>query len=98
MVPLETPGRGRSAHLKPADDLFELAKINANSIPLDGVPYALVGTSMGAVRAYEIARVAERANLPKPMALIAVACPGPTTVEAYARSFRVKLAQTGRIG
>jgi medium-chain acyl-[acyl-carrier-protein] hydrolase len=78
LVPVLLPGReGRIAD-SPRDDMRALVTEIADAIaPLDARPFALVGHSMGAWIAFELARELRRRGEPLPCALVAIASPAP---------------------
>ncbi|CAL8466746.1 g6282 [Coccomyxa elongata] len=84
VCPIEVPGRGRREGEPYINQISELATALAHSLPLQGKPYALFGTCLGAITAYEMARVVEREkNAPMPVALFAAAV-SPPHLYAYA--------------
>ena len=60
------------------------------------MPYALFGTCLGAIVAYELARCAERAGLPLPVALFTAAVSPPNLyAEAVAQLYAAPGSQPG---
>ena len=64
VLAVQYPGR-QDRHREPmVDDVRELARSVHSALPTDGVPTALLGHSMGAVVAFEVARHMQRATAP----------------------------------
>nr|AID65225.1 nonribosomal peptide synthetase [Cystobacter fuscus] len=67
VVPVEFPGRGALASQEPLEGIADMAAFVLERIRADGGgPYALFGHSMGALLAYEVARVAGDTGLDEP--------------------------------
>ncbi|BBC29256.1 hypothetical protein SGFS_005470 [Streptomyces graminofaciens] len=72
VLAVQYPGRQDRRHEACIDNIPELAdQIFTALRPLDDLPLALFGHSMGAVLAYEVALRMERAGLPSPVRLFA---------------------------
>lgn len=80
ICPIELPGRGRRFEEKAVPDVKDLTVLLAKSLPLDGVPYAIVGVSFGGILAYELAREIEAASLPSPIAVVLMASMAPQSL------------------
>ena len=63
VCPVELPGRGRREGETAINDVRELAKVLARSLPLSDKPYAIFGTCLGAIVGYEIVREVEMSLL-----------------------------------
>jgi hypothetical protein len=78
VCPVEIPGRGRREGERPINDVRELARLLARSLPLSDKPYAIFGTCLGAIVGYEIAREVEETRCaPIPVALFTAAVSPP---------------------
>lgn len=78
VCPVEIPGRGRREGEPAINDVRELARLLARSLPLSDKPYAIFGTCLGAIVGYEIAReVDESRCAPMPAALFTAAVSPP---------------------
>ena len=78
VCPVEIPGRGRREGERPINDVRELARLLARSLPLSDKPYAIFGTCLGAIVGYEIAREVEESRCaPMPVALFTAAVSPP---------------------
>ena len=78
VCPVEIPGRGRREGERPINDVRELARLLARSLPLSDKPYAIFGTCLGAIVGYEIAREVEESRCaPLPGALFTAAVSPP---------------------
>ncbi|NUQ64539.1 MAG: thioesterase [Pirellulales bacterium] len=77
-LPAKLPGREERFREPPVDSLPALIEAFAKALPNDpDVPFALLGHSMGALIAFELARTLRRRHAVAPVCLIAVACPAP---------------------
>jgi medium-chain acyl-[acyl-carrier-protein] hydrolase len=76
--PVHLPGRGRRSREKPFSELLPLAEVLADALlsHLDK-PYALFGHSIGAIIAFELARVLRREGGPLPLYLFVSGCRAP---------------------
>ena len=76
--PVHLPGRGRRAREKPFTELLRLAEVSATAL-LSHIdkPYALFGHSVGAIIAFELARVLRRKEAPLPLHLFVSGCRAP---------------------
>ena len=78
VCPVEIPGRGRREGEPAINDVKELARLLARSLPLSDKPYAIFGTCLGAIIGYEIAREVEESRCaPMPLALFTAAVSPP---------------------
>eukprot|EP00884_Botryococcus_braunii_P010404 jgi/Botrbrau1/19365/Bobra.0471s0002.1 len=77
VCPVELPGRGRRQADVAVNDVVEIAETLAHTLPLEGIPYAIFGTCLGAIIGYEIIRVAQRDGLPMPVAFFPAAVSPP---------------------
>ncbi|KAK9803914.1 hypothetical protein WJX72_004698 [[Myrmecia] bisecta] len=77
VCPIELPGRGRREGEPAISDVHTLAAQLAECLPLQGKPYALFGTCLGAITAYEVARQAQAKGLPLPVAIFPSAVSPP---------------------
>ena len=60
VCPVEIPGRGRREGEPAINDVKELARLLARSLPLSDKPYAIFGTCLGVIVGYELVREVER--------------------------------------
>lgn len=78
VCPVEIPGRGRREGERSINNVQELARLLARSLPLSDKPYAIFGTCLGAIVGYEIAREVEDSRCaPMPLALFTAAVSPP---------------------
>ena len=85
VCPVELPGRGRRVGDDPPATLAALAAEIAAGLDLESGPYALFGTCLGAILAYEVAAAAVAAGRPTPAGLfVAAASPPRLYAEAVA--------------
>jgi surfactin synthase thioesterase subunit len=78
VCPVELPGRGRREGEMAINDVHELARLLANSLPLKDKPYAIFGTCLGAIIGYELVREVERTGVaPLPVAFMPAAVSPP---------------------
>lgn len=78
--PIELPGHGVRSSEEPATDLTELARTALAALSgdlADGRPYALFGHSLGGLLAFELARLIERTDLPRPRLVVVSAVRAP---------------------
>lgn len=82
--PVELPGRGARLAEPLLTDMQALARQLANEQRLTAnAPYALLGHSMGALLAFELAHELRALGCPPPVALFACGTAAPTRREAY---------------
>lgn len=78
VCPVELPGRGRREGEPAVNDVRELARLLARSLPLTDKPYAIFGTCLGAIVGYEVVREIERTNCaPLPLVFMPAAVSPP---------------------
>jgi medium-chain acyl-[acyl-carrier-protein] hydrolase len=78
VCPIQPPGREDRYSEPPFTSLTALARALARDMaPCLDRPFAIFGHSMGALLAFEIARVLRHAGLPEPRALLLAAYPAP---------------------
>ena len=78
LVPLSLPGREGRISEPLATDLRQLAgQFAADMPPIFDRPFALLGHSLGAWLAFELAQELRRRADPPPLALVIAACPPP---------------------
>jgi surfactin synthase thioesterase subunit len=75
--PLALPGHDGRLNESPCTDLHQIIKLLANELPALDRPYVLLGHSMGAWLAFELARELRRRSAPPPALLVVAACPAP---------------------
>lgn len=76
---VQPPGRGKRLREEPFMRLDELVAAAAPAlIPFMGIPFAFYGHSMGALIAFELARLLRRMGLGGPVHLFVGACPAPS--------------------
>lgn len=81
---VQLPGREWRIQEALLEDMQVLAADSANAIaPLLDKPFALLGTSMGGLLIYEVARQLRRQGLPQPLCLFPLACGAPHTPETH---------------
>lgn len=74
VCPVQLPGRENRFRESPYTDVLPLAEILAGQIKrYSQKPYALYGHSMGALLAFELARILQRQNAPLPLTLFLAA-------------------------
>ena len=77
VCPVEMPGRGaREGEIMPGT-VAGLATALAATLPLRDTPYAIFGTCLGAILAYETVCAAIAIGLPPPVVLFPAACSPP---------------------
>lgn len=82
--PVELPGRGARLGETPFTDMQALARQLAGEQRLAaGAPYALLGHSLGALVAFELAHELQALGCPPPVALFACGTAAPTRREDY---------------
>lgn len=103
--PVEIPGRGRLASQPAKESVHELAEYLADTLPLDEAPYALFGTCLGAIVAFELAaELARRAcaagpGAPAPRQPLGVLVAAVAPPQHYARAvMRLYLQRSMRRG
>ncbi|HEX2126723.1 MAG TPA: alpha/beta fold hydrolase [Thermoleophilaceae bacterium] len=78
VVAIELAGRGRLIRSAPVEDLVEMARAASDAIgPHTDGPYALLGSSMGAVLAFEVARELRRRGARGPDRLVVASAAAP---------------------
>ena len=78
LSPVHLPGRGRRVREDSFTDLLALAEVLAPALSsYSDKPYALFGHSIGAVIAFEVARVLRREGMPLPCHLFVSGCRAP---------------------
>lgn len=78
VCPVELPGRGRRGHEPAIDNVQDLARLLARSLPLSDKPYAIFGTCLGAILGYEIIREVEQTGrVPPPVVFMPAAVSPP---------------------
>jgi medium-chain acyl-[acyl-carrier-protein] hydrolase len=78
VVAIELAGRGRLIRSAPVEDLIEIARAASDAIePHTDASYALLGSSMGAVLAFEVARELRRRGAPVPERLVVASAAAP---------------------
>ncbi|MFJ9968676.1 thioesterase II family protein [Streptomyces avermitilis] len=106
IVPLNLPGRGRRSREEPPASLAEAAERLVRDLAPGPAPYALFGHSMGALVAYEMARLICRQGIRQPEFVVVAACRPPHLVSApvFARAGELddqtlldELAGTGHV-
>lgn len=86
VTPIQLPGREARIHDPLYATLAELVQDVANAVaPLTDQTYALLGNSMGAIVAFELARELRRRELPLPKMLIVAACRAPQLMKPPAK-------------
>lgn len=78
ICPVELPGRGRHGGEAAIENVQELARLLARSLPLSDKPYAIFGTCLGAIIGYEVVREVEQTgSVPPPVAFMPAAVSPP---------------------
>jgi surfactin synthase thioesterase subunit len=75
--PLSLPGHDGRLDESPCTDLQQIVTLLANELPPLDRPYVLLGHSMGAWLAFELARELRRRSAPRPDLIVVAACPAP---------------------
>ena len=79
LCPIELPGRGTRLGEAAVTDMNSLVRPMAEALePLLGLPYAVLGTSMGALVGFELSRALRRSRGREPAALLAVSQNAPS--------------------
>ena len=82
VTPIQLPGRETRRAEVPYAIIDELVQDAADVLePITNQPYALVGNSMGALVALELAREMRRRKLPMPKLSVVAACRAPQLIE-----------------
>ena len=92
--PVHLPGRGRRSREEPFSELLPLAEVLADALlsHLDK-PYALFGHSIGAIIAFELARVLRRKGGPLPLYLFVSGCRAPQFTFTRHRTYDLPVAE-----
>jgi medium-chain acyl-[acyl-carrier-protein] hydrolase len=94
VYPVQLPGRGDRVREKPISRMLPLAHAVARELlPLIDRPFALFGHSMGAILAFEIARLLRKHRAPQPLHLFASGHTAPQAAATAPQTYNLPDAE-----
>ena len=77
ICPVQIPGRGKLSSINALESISKLSDHLINSLPLDEMPYAIFGTCLGAIVAYDMIQKLENSDRRKPIIFFPAAVSPP---------------------